>query len=112
MLLSSHVLSEVELICDRIGLIRDGHLLRVGSMEELRQVRAHRIEALVRQPGTAEDLAHIAGVSGAGVAGQEVSCTVAGDIGPFLTALATWDVIDMHSRELSLEEVFLTEYAR
>ena len=50
-LLSSHVLGEVELICDRIGLIREGHLLRVGSMEQLRTVRAHRVEALVRQPG-------------------------------------------------------------
>src|SRR5512139_1533287 len=46
-LLSSHVLAEVEAVCDRIGLIRSGHLLRVGSLEELREVRVHRLEAIV-----------------------------------------------------------------
>lgn len=62
-LLSSHVLSEVELICDRIALIQAGKLLRVGSMEELRSVRIHRIESIVRHPGRLEDLAHVVGVS-------------------------------------------------
>ena len=68
-LLSSHVLGEVELICDRIGLIRDGHLLRVGSMDQLRTVRAHRVEAIAAAPGNPADLAAVPGVSDARVDG-------------------------------------------
>ena len=46
-LISSHVLAEIELACDRIGLIRDGHLLRVGTLAELRSMRVHRVEAIL-----------------------------------------------------------------
>ena len=110
-LLSSHVLGEVELICDRIGLIRDGHLLRVGSMEQLRTVRAHRVEALVRRPGDPEALAGLDGVADAVVEGHLVSCTIHGDVGPLVALLSTWGVVELDSRELSLEEVFLSEFA-
>ncbi len=44
-MISSHVLAEIELVCNRIGLIREGHLVRVGTLEELRSLRVHRIEA-------------------------------------------------------------------
>ena len=44
--LSSHVLSEVELVCDRIALIRDGRLLKVGSLNELRALRIHQVDAV------------------------------------------------------------------
>ena len=52
-LLSSHVLAEVEQVCDRMGLIRAGRLQRVGSLEQLRDVRVHRVEAIVETPVTA-----------------------------------------------------------
>jgi ABC-2 type transport system ATP-binding protein len=110
-LLSSHVLGEVELICDRIGLIRDGHLLRVGSMEQLRTVRAHRVEAIAASPRATADLAAVPGVSDAAVDGHLVTCTVRGDIGPLMDWLHECDVVELDSRELSLEEVFLTEFA-
>ena len=110
-LLSSHVLAEVELICDRIGLIRSGHLLRVGSMEELRTVRVHRVEAIVRDRRDVEELALIPGVSDAEITGDVVSCAVRGPVGPLLTWLSAGQVVELDSRELSLEEVFLTEFA-
>ena len=110
-LLSSHVLAEVELVCDRIGLIRAGHLLRVGSMEQLRTVRAHRIEALVGQPGDPAELAGLPGVSDVEVEGRMATCTAHGDVGPLLVVLSAWGVVELDSRELSLEEVFLSEFA-
>ena len=110
-LLSSHVLAEVEQICDRIGLIRQGRLLRVGSMEQLRTVRAHRIEALVGAAGPVAELAGVPGVSEPVVDGHVVSCTVHGEVGPLLAVLSRWGVVELDSRELSLEEVFLTEFA-
>lgn len=108
-LLSSHVLSEVELVCDRIGLIRAGRMLRVGSMAELRTVRGHRIEAIVRGRLSLADLAGIPGVTAPQVEGDRVSCTLHGPIGPLLTWLQAGDVVELDSRELSLEEVFLVE---
>jgi ABC-2 type transport system ATP-binding protein len=109
--LSSHVLAEVELICDRIGLIRDGRLLRVGSMEELRTVRVHRIDAIVRGGVDPVDLGRVPGVSDAGVDGDRLTCTVRGSAGPLLTWLTARDVVELDSRELSLEEVFISEFA-
>lgn len=109
-LLSSHVLAEVELLCDRIGLIQAGKLLRVGSLEELRTVRSHRIEAVVKAQMNLAELSKILGVTDPQIAGQHVSCTVHGPVGPFLTWLATGEVLEIDSRELSLEEVFLVEF--
>ena len=110
-LLSSHILAEVERICSRIGLISEGHLLRVGTMEQLRTVRAHRVEAIVRDRRDVADLARIPGVADAEVDGERVTCTVRGSAGPLLAWLSAGDVVELDSRELSLEEVFLSEFA-
>ena len=109
-LLSSHVLAEVELGCSRIGLIRAGRLLRAGSLDELRTVRVHRIEAIVLGGADAAELARIPGVSEARVDGDRVSCEVHGAVGPLLEWLAVGDVIELDSAELSLEEVFISEF--
>ena len=109
-LVSSHVLSEVELRCDRIGLIRDGRLLRVGSLEELRAVRTHRLEAIVRGGADVSRLAALPGVTAALVEGERVSCSVHGSVRPLLQWLAALDVVELDSRELSLEEVFLSAF--
>lgn len=108
-LLSSHVLAEVELGCDRMGLIRNGRLLRVGTLAELRTARVHRIEAIVRDHPDAADLARIEGVSEVAVEGERVSCSVHGSIAPLLAWLSARDVVELDSRELSLEEVFFSE---
>jgi ABC-type multidrug transport system ATPase subunit len=109
--LSSHVLSEIESVCDRIALVRAGRLLRVGSLVELRSVRAHRVEAVVGRPRDAADLAQVPGVTDAHVDGELVTCTVHGPVGPLLAWLTSCEVVEVDSRELSLEEVFLTEFA-
>jgi len=109
-LLSSHVLAEVELVCTRIGLIRAGRMLRSGSLEELRTVRRHRIDAIVRGTLDAAELAAIPGVTDPRVEGDRVSCTIHGPVGALLAWLGTADVQELDSRELSLEEVFLDEF--
>jgi ABC-2 type transport system ATP-binding protein len=109
-LLSSHVLAEVELICDRICLIREGRMLRTGTLEELRDVRIHRVEAIVRGVVDAADLARLPGVTEARVDGDRVTCAVHGSVGPLLEWLVGGDVVELDSREMSLEEVFLAEF--
>ncbi len=109
-LLSSHVLAEVELGCDRMGLIRNGRLLRVGALEELRTTRVHRIEAIVHDHPDVAELGGVEGVSDAVVKDDRLSCSVHGSIGPLLEWLSARDVVELDSRELSLEEVFFTEF--
>jgi len=109
-LLSSHVLAEVELGCDRMGFIRNGHLFRVGTLEELRTTRAHRIDAIVRDHPSEAEINGIEGVSEATVQGDHLSCSVHGSIGPLLAWLSARDVVELDSRELSLEEVFFSEF--
>ncbi len=108
--LSSHVLSEVELICDRMGLIRDGRLLRVGTLADFRALRIHRIEAVFTGHLTAADLAHVPGVTEPKVEDHLATCAVRGSVAPLLTALSAAGVTELDSHELSLEEVFLAEF--
>ncbi|HET7723022.1 MAG TPA: ABC transporter ATP-binding protein [Propionibacteriaceae bacterium] len=109
-LLSSHVLAEVENGCDRIALIRAGRLIRAGSLAELRDLRTHRVDAVLTAPVPVGELALLPGVSEADVAGERVSCSVQGPVGPLVDWLAAHDVVELDSRELSLEEVFLREF--
>lgn len=109
-LLSSHMLTEVELGCDRIGLIREGRMVRIGSLAELRAVKVHRVEASLDETVTEGLLAGLPGVTEVEVHGDKVSCAVQGSVGPLLARLLEHSVIELDSRELSLEEVFLREF--
>jgi ABC-2 type transport system ATP-binding protein len=111
--LSSHILSEVEHICDRVGILRAGRLVNVAQLEELHHIRAHRVE-LEFAPGTAVPEAAIrsaAGVDNVTVDGQRVSCTVRGSFGPLFEAIRNATVTDLVSTEPSLEEIFLSYYS-
>ena len=114
MLMSSHVLSEVEAVADRIGIIRAGVMVDVDELEAIR-ARAARVVA-VRLPDDATaarltaELAAVPGVGTLSVAGASVHGTVTGAMGPFLRALGRYDVVDLLSRAPDLEEEFLTYY--
>ena len=106
--LSSHILSEVEALCDRVGILRQGRLVEVGTLAELRHLSALTVEAVF--PGPPPDLANIPGVHVAATAGNMVRYQVKGDIQPLLRELADANVIKVLSREPSLEELFLAHY--
>jgi ABC-2 type transport system ATP-binding protein len=111
--LSSHILSEVEHICDRVGILRAGRLVNVAQLDELHHIRAHRVE-LEFAPGTAVPEAAMrsaAGVENVTVDGQRVSCTVRGSVGPLFGAIRNATVTDLVSTEPSLEEIFLSYYS-
>lgn len=108
--LSSHVLSEVQQICDRIGLISAGRLVRVGSMDELRALRIHRVEAVVERGLSEAQLSAVPGVSEARVEDHRVTCALRGPIAPLLRALERAGVVELDSHEMSLEEIFLSQF--
>jgi ABC-2 type transport system ATP-binding protein len=111
--LSSHILSEVEHVCDRVGIVRDGRLVRVAQLEELRHIRVHRVEVEFA-PGTGvpeRAIRDADGVEAVEVDGNRVTCTVRGGVEGLLRALRDADVTDLVSTEPSLEEIFLSYFS-
>jgi len=107
---SSHVLSEVEQICDRVGIVREGHLVTVGPIAELLGAKAHRIEIELADPSAAALVARVPGLEQVKVDGARVSGLYRGAFDPLLAALSGQRVVSFVSREPSLEEIFLSYY--
>jgi len=108
--LSSHILSEVEALCDRVGILREGRLVDEGTLTELRHLSAQTIE--VTFGGPAPRLPALPGISVAVAGANALRCEVSGSIAPLLEALAEHRVLALSTREPSLEEIFLHHYER
>ena len=106
--LSSHILSEVEALCDRVGILRDGVLVEMGTLAEMRHLSALTVEATF--DGSVPDLSRIPGVTMVEADGRVVRCHVQGSVEPLLKVLAASGVHELLSREPSLEELFLAHY--
>ncbi len=107
--LSSHVLSEVESYCSRIGLINKGKIVKVGSLTELRSSRVHKISILFEEAvPTAAEL-QSAGAQEVTTQDKLINLEVRGSIDQVLKVISKYQVVEIDSRELSLEEVFFTE---
>ena len=106
--LSSHILSEVEALSDRVGILRAGQLVEIGTLAQLRHLSALSIEATFDT--TPPDLSRVPGVTGLTVQGHDVRCQVVGSVEPLLGVLAASGVHQLLSREPSLEELFLAHY--
>ena len=106
--LSSHILSEVEALCDRVGILRAGKLVDQGTLSELRHLGALTVD--VTFAGPAPELADLPGVDVVATGPSTVRFELTGPIGPLLTALASHPVQTLTSREPSLEEIFLHHY--
>ena len=106
--LSSHILSEVEAVCDRVGILRGGRLVDQGTLAELRHLGAQTIEVTFAGPVPA--LPELPGVAAVAAGENALSFEVTGSVAPLLSALAGKDVVSLRSREPSLEQIFLHHY--
>jgi ABC-2 type transport system ATP-binding protein len=84
--LSSHVLPEVQEICDRIAVVHQGRLGQVGTMNDLRLSNIHHMEVRVTRTIDVHSLQRVAGVSAVDVSDHRMQCNIAGDVGPLLEA--------------------------
>jgi ABC-2 type transport system ATP-binding protein len=110
--LSSHVLSEVEETCSRVGIIREGRLVSDMTMDKVHELRFH--EVVIEFGGDVPQAAvrAAAGVEDVAVEGRRLTCTVHGGFDALLAALNGHRVLDMVSREPSLESIFLSYYSK
>ncbi len=107
--LSSHQLSEVEAVCDRVGILRAGRLVEIDSIADLRRLRRTVVE--VAFSGAMPMLDNIAGLSNVEhVDGQRVRFSLSGSPALALRALAAADVTTLAMHEPTLEEIFLDYY--
>ncbi|HET8570245.1 MAG TPA: ABC transporter ATP-binding protein [Candidatus Limnocylindria bacterium] len=109
--LSSHVLSEVEATCDRVGIVRNGRLVTVASLAELAGLRARRVEIDFADAPPVDRLARVEGLEDVSADGRRVTGMLRGSFEPLMRAIADHRVTGFTSREPSLEEIFLSYYS-
>jgi ABC-2 type transport system ATP-binding protein len=106
--LSSHVLNEVEALCDRVGILRAGRLVDEGTLSQLRHLSAQTVE--VTFDGSLPELPSLPGIATHPAGQSAVRFEVTGSIRPLLEVLARLPVVALSSRAQSLEEIFLHHY--
>jgi ABC-2 type transport system ATP-binding protein len=109
--LSSHTLSEVQRVADRVGIIRHGRLIAVESVTGLRSKAMRRVELEFDAPIEAGAFTAIPGVNNVSVENHRATLSFDGKIGALLKTLSSrYDVVDIATHEADLEEIFLTYY--
>lgn len=107
---SSHNLAEVEHICDRVAMVREGRLVSVEHIDVLKERRAHRMEITFAAPPPPEAFTGLPGVRDLTVEGNVLRCTITTVPDAVVKAAARFTVVDVISHEPSLEDVFLAMY--
>lgn len=108
--LSSHALPEVERMCDRVGIIREGRLITVEDVGALKARAVRVVDLHFAHPVPAEAFSSLPGLHELEVHGDVVRCSVAGPMDALVKAAARFEVLDVESHEPSLEDIFLTFY--
>ena len=108
--ISSHQLPEVEHLCDRVGIIREGRMLAVESIASLKERALHRLEIDFRGSVSAEAFTNVPGVRDVTIDDGTLRCTVIGSVDALVKTAARYEVVNLHSIDTSLEEIFLAYY--
>jgi ABC-2 type transport system ATP-binding protein len=108
--ISSHQLPEVEHLCDRVGIIREGRLLAVESIADLKQRALRRLEIDFGGSVSADVFAGLPGIRDMSVHDGILNCTVMGSVDSLIKAAARFEVRNVRSIETSLEEIFMAYY--
>lgn len=107
---SSHNLSEVQKMCDRVGIIRDGKLVGESNIAEMASEAAQTFEVVFADKVTVSAIKAVAGVKRVVLDGQNASVHVHGDLAPFLAFLSKHKISNLNTKELSLEHEFMRYY--
>ena len=106
--LSSHILSEVDAVCDRVAMLHTGRIIQTGAMQSIRSAAAVRVQATFA--GDVPDVSGVEGVANATVSDHTLECDVTGSMQAVMAVLVQAGVTQVRTRESSLEELFLSLY--
>ena len=108
--LSSHILPEVEKVCDRVGIIRQGKLVTVETIETLKSHSVRQLEIHFARAIPKEKFSNVQGIRDILVQDKLLTCNVVGSLDALVKAAAQFEVINIISHEPSLEDIFMTYY--
>jgi len=108
--ISSHNLGEVEKICDRIGVIKEGKLIAIEKVGTLKDQAIRRVEVYFAGPVDQRDFARIEGVTAIEIKDKVLNCVVVGSLDQLVKVAAKYQVVDIVSHEPNLEEIFMNYY--
>jgi ABC-2 type transport system ATP-binding protein len=108
--LSSHVMPEVERVCDRVGIIRDGSLVTVADIGELKARARRRLELHFDEPAPVSAFEGLAGVRAIESHGDSMLLEVEGSVDAVVKTAARFTVVNIQTHQPSLEDAFLAFY--
>jgi beta-exotoxin I transport system ATP-binding protein len=107
---SSHNLHEVERLCDRVGIIREGRLVDVEEISTIKQRAMHHLEIHFAAAPPLEAFSGVPGLRDLRAEEETLYCTVQGSMDPLVKAIARYEVLNILSYETPLEDIFLAYY--
>ncbi len=108
--MSSHIMSDVEKVCQRVAVIRQGEIVTIEEVEKLRQKAGQRVIVEFGDAVSADEVAHMPGVSMVTVHNHAYHFNVSGSMDALIKALSRHEVLRLQAEEAPLEEVFLKFY--
>jgi ABC-2 type transport system ATP-binding protein len=108
--MSSHIMSDVEKVCQRVAVIRQGEIVTIEEVEKLRQKAGQRVTVEFGDPVSADEVAHMPGVSMVTSHNHAYHFNVSGSMDALVKALSCHEVLRLQAEEAPLEEVFLKFY--
>lgn len=108
--MSSHNLREVEIVCDRVGILRKGKLVQVAHINDLKQVRFRWLSLHFDENPKLADFEQLKGVSELSMENHSLKMRVSGELDPVIKAAAKYHLLDMSYEEPNLEDIFMQFY--
>jgi ABC-2 type transport system ATP-binding protein len=108
--LSSHDLDEIQRVCDRIGIIREGRLVAVEDVAQMRSRAYRNVSLSFADPVDPQEFSRMPGVDSIQADGAQLTFRATGDLDPVIKAAARHRVVDIELTRPTLEELFLTYY--
>jgi len=110
--LSSHILPEVERVCDRVGILREGKLVAVEGVKDLKSRALRHLEIHFAKPVPKEAFVGVSGVRDVTMEDDIMHCTVVGSLDAVVKAASAFPVDNIITHEPSLEEIFMSFYGQ
>ena len=108
--LSSHILSEVETLCDRVGVIREGRLIAVEDVATFKSSKVRSLQIDFGDPIRAEDFSDLDGIRNLVLLERSLRCDIIGSLDALFKKAAQYEILNVTTDEPTLEEVFLAFY--
>jgi ABC-2 type transport system ATP-binding protein len=110
--MSSHIFQEIESMCDKSGVIREGEIVSVENVSSLSEKRTFRIEVVFSKPVEKQSFVDCDGIDNISLKDNKLTCVLNGKVDSLLKTLAKYEVISFQSEQSGLEEMFMSFYPK